>query len=162
MIPLQNHAARVFWSRFLVSAVVGLLYVAACATPAVDYKAPATRDFGDITPYGEYYGILALLLGVMGNPIVWSANILLGVGWFLLVLKQNRIAVGLGAAAVALGLYWALTDEQMLPLVGGWLWVASFSAFTLGAIGIALLEATHFRQADPHGSQAETPPISDR
>src|SRR5262245_33864078 len=62
-------------TRLALSAIVGGLYIAACVTPAIDNPAPATRDFGDITPYGTVPGIVALLFGSMSETIVaWSAN----------------------------------------------------------------------------------------
>jgi hypothetical protein len=70
--------SRSFVSRLVVAVIVGSLYIAACASPAIDWEAP--RDYGDIQLFGRvHYGIMTLLLGWV-EPIPWSANPLLLVG----------------------------------------------------------------------------------
>ena len=141
MVAKLRSPAPAIWSRVILLVVVGVLYVAACATPAVNYKAPESRDFGDITSYGTYYGIMAFLLGPIGNAFVWSANIWLIVGSILLLVRVNRASAVFAVATAAIGLGWAILDESMTPLLGGWLWVASLVVFALGAVAITVREA---------------------
>src|SRR4029079_5356037 len=99
---------------------------------------PQNRDFGDITPYGLVWGIVALLLGWSPpQTIAWSANPLLVAGGILLLFKRNAAAVGLGIAAALAGLStWALVNEQMQLLVGYYLWQGSLITFALVALAV--------------------------
>jgi hypothetical protein len=130
-------------SRLAVTVAVGSLYVAACASPAIDYKPPQNRDFGDITPYGVVLGIVTLLVGWMNPSLIipWSANPMLLAGWILLLCKRTAIGLGFGLAATLAGLStWVFIDEQMQLLLGYYLWQGSLVAFALGALGIWLWE----------------------
>src|SRR5262245_29068851 len=110
----RRPGAATVLSRLAVTVAVGSLYVAACASPAIDYKPPQARDFGDITPYGVVLGVVALLLGwVPPLTIPWSANLLLPAGWILLLCRRSTAGLGLGIAAALAGLStWAFVDEQ--------------------------------------------------
>ena len=139
----RQSALTAVLSRLAVTVVVGSLYVAACASPAIYYRPPQNRDFGDITPYGVVLGIVTLLVGGMTPKlfIPWSANLLLVVGWILLWLRKTAVGLGFGIAATLAGLStWALVDEQMQLLRGYYLWQASLVVFALGALGIWLWE----------------------
>lgn len=140
--------------RLAVSLVVASLFVAACASPAVDYKPPQTRDFGDITPYGVYHGIGALLFGGAAAPLPWSANLLLLSGWVLLLIRMNAAALGVGAAAAVLGLT-AWLDGQFELLLGYYLWQSSLIALALGALVLFLRErgAAAPERAEPKPAQ---------
>jgi hypothetical protein len=130
-----------------VSLVVAVLYGAACLSPAIDYKPPENRDFGDITPYGVVSGFTTLLLGWFPPYVIpWAANLLLLVGWILLMYKKTTAALGFGVAAALLGLTtWAVLDDQMQVLVGYYLWQASLIAFALGALAVRLWQAVRAR-----------------
>src|SRR5215469_4091396 len=99
--------ASSFLSRSMVSLVVGLLYVAACACPAVKVKnlgppiivnllvslgaKPDVQGPEDT----ELLGVEILLAGWRPPlTIPWSANLLLLGGWILLLCRKNAVAVG--------------------------------------------------------------------
>jgi hypothetical protein len=124
-----------------LSLVVGGLYSVACIEPAVEYLPPATRDFGDITPYGSVPGIVALIFGAGSEArVAWSANLFLLTGWILLLCRKDTLAVLSGLAAILLGLTtWLFVDDRMKLLVGYYFWQGSMVAFTLGAVVIKSL-----------------------
>src|SRR5262245_61533824 len=98
----QRSGSSRIGSHLAVSLIVGSLYVAACASPAIDWGAP--RDYGDIQLFGRvHYGIVALVMGWV-EPLPWSANLLLVAGWILLLLKQDTVASVVGIVAVLAGL----------------------------------------------------------
>ena len=137
----------------MVSLVVGLLYVAACACPAVKVKNPGPPIIVNLlVSLGakpdvqgpedtELLGIEILLAGWRPPlTIPWSANLLLLGGWILLLCRKNAVAVGFGIAAALVGLAglstWELLPEREQLLVGSYLWQASLIVFALGALAI--------------------------
>ena len=153
MSQTQQFSASRFLSRLMVSLVVGLLYVAACACPAVKFENRGLQlvNFllvsvgGKPNAQGEEYievlGVETLREGWPPPRIIpWSANILLLVGWILLLCKKNAVALGCGVAAVLAGQStWALSrglPERAQLLVGSYLWQASLIAFALSALAI--------------------------
>jgi hypothetical protein len=135
--------------RLVVSLLVGSLFIVACASPAVEIECPphVGRDFGDINPFpdlasGTHYGIVALLFG-WGSPwaLPWLANVLLVIGWILLLLKKNAAALGFGIAMALFGfttlayLFVHLDSYHLTRLlVGYYLWQAGLIVFALGAL----------------------------
>ena len=149
MSQKQPLGASSFWSRSMGSLVVGLLYVAACACPAVKVENRGLELMNLVVvslggkpdvqgpEYIEVLGVETLLAGWPPLRIIpWSANILLLVGWLLLC-KKNTGGLCLGIAAVLAGLTTgALLPEQTQLLVGSYLWLASLIAFALSALAI--------------------------
>jgi hypothetical protein len=139
--------------RIAVSLVVGTLYIAACATPAVEFvEMPRAHDFGEINiipdqEVGTHLGITALIFGSKEPWILpWSANVFLFVAWILLLLKKNKLAVGFGAAAalVAFSVWVFSMDDRFYHLnrlmIGYYFWHASMIALALGAAAIWLIQ----------------------
>jgi hypothetical protein len=139
MSQKQQFGASRFLSRSMVSLVVGLLYVAACACPAVKFKNRGLELVnlllvslgGKPDAQGEEYievlGVETLLAGWPPPRIIpWSANFLLLVGWILLLCKKNAVGLGFGVVAVLAGLStWALSTVQpewAQLVVGSYLW----------------------------------------
>jgi hypothetical protein len=137
--------------RWAALAFIGALYVAACATPCVEFAGePPARDVGDLRFFpdvqaGPQLGITALALG-WSPPwtIPWTANAVLLVGAILLALKRNGAALYCGIAAALLGFgTWALfpfDDKLIRLLVGYYLWQASLLALAVAA-ALLLLRA---------------------
>jgi len=150
MSQKQQLGASSFLSRSMVSLVVGLLYVAACACPAVKEKNRGLELINRLLvslggkpdaqgpEYTEAQGVEVLLAGWPPPRIIpWSANILLLAGWILLLCNKNAAGLGFGVAAVLTGLSaWALRPEWAQLLVGSYLWLASLIAFALSALAI--------------------------
>jgi len=150
MSQKQQFGASSFLSRSMVSLVVGLLYVAACACPAVKVKnrglelinlllvSLGGKPDAQGPEYVEVLGVEILLAGWRPPlTIPWSANLLLLGGWILLLCRKNAVALGFGIAAAWAGLStWALLPERTQLLVGSYLWQASLIVFALGALAI--------------------------
>ena len=161
MSQKQQFGASSFLSRSMVSLVVGLLYVAACACPAVKGKNLGLQLINGLLvslggkpdaqgpEYIEAQGVEILLAGWRPPlTIPWSANLLLLGGWILLLCRKNAVAVGFGIAAALVGLVglaglstWELLPERAQLLVGSYLWQASLIVFALGALVIWFWEA---------------------
>jgi hypothetical protein len=147
MSQKQQLGASSFLPRSMVSLVVGLLYVAACACPAVKEKNRGLELINGLLvslggkpdaqgpEYMEAQGVEVLLAGWPPPRIIpWSANLLLLGGWILLLCRKNAVALGFGIAAGWAGLCtWALLPERTQLLVGSYLWQASLIVFALGA-----------------------------
>jgi hypothetical protein len=130
--------------RLALLLAVGALYLASCASPAVELTdVPRAHDFGEILPdpeLGRYRGFAALALG-FATPwyIPWSANVFFFSGWILLLLKKNSGAFAVVTVAALLGFsVWALREpaqelHRLNPLVGYYLWQAALIVFALGA-----------------------------
>jgi hypothetical protein len=143
------HLARV---KTLVSLVIWALYFVACVLPVADSRS----EYGLVTGFG------ALVWGwIPPRTIPWSANILLLVGWVLLLWGKDIAALVLGIAAVGLGLSTWLFLERLFP--GYYLWQASLLALPLGACAIMRLKQLQKTDSfwatyeDPMGSDVETP-----
>jgi len=153
MSQKQQFGASGFLSRSMVSLVVGLLYVAACACPAVKVKNAGLALINALLvslggkpdaqgpEYVEVLGVEILLAGWRPPlTIPWSANLLLLGGWILLLGRKNAVALGFGIAAALVGLAglstWELLPEREQLLVGSYLWQASLIVFALGALAI--------------------------
>jgi hypothetical protein len=143
------HFARV---KTLVSLVIWVLYFVACVLPVADSR----------TEYGPVPGFVALVWGwIPPLTIPWSANILLLVGWVLLLWGKDIAALVLGIAAVGLGLSTWLFLERLFP--GYYLWQASLLALPLGACAIMRLKQLQKMRSlwatyeEPMGSDVETP-----
>jgi hypothetical protein len=153
MSQKQQLGASSFLSRSMVSLVVGLLYVAACACPAVKVKnlglelvnallvSVGGKPDAQGPEYIEAQGVEILLAGWRPPlTIPWSANLLLLGGWILLLCRKNAVALGFGIAAALAGLaglsIWELLPEWEQWLVGSYLWQASLIVFALGALAI--------------------------
>lgn len=153
MSQKQQFGASSFLSRSMVSLVVGLLYVAACACPAVKVKnlglelvnallvSVGGKPDAQGPEYIEAQGVEVLLAGWPPPRIIpWSANLLLLGGWILLLCRKNAVALGFGIAAALAGLaglsIWELLPEWEQWLVGSYLWQASLIVFALGALAI--------------------------
>jgi hypothetical protein len=150
MSQKQQLGVSSFLSRSMVSLVVGLLYVAACACPAVKEKNRGLELINGLLvslggkpdaqgpEYIEAQGVEVLLAGWPPPRIIpWSANILLLAGWILVLCNKNAAGLGFGVAAVLTGLSaWALRPEWVQLLVGSYLWLASLIAFALSALAI--------------------------
>ena len=150
MSQKQQFGASSFLSRSMVSLVVGLLYVAACACPAVKVKNAGLALINALLvslggkpdaqgpEYEEVLGVEILLAGWRPPLTVpWSANLLLLGGWILLLCRKNAVALGFGIAAALAGLStWSLLPERAQLLVGSYLWQASLIVFALGALAI--------------------------
>jgi hypothetical protein len=153
MTQKHQFGASSFLSRSTVSLVVGLLYVAACACPAVKVKSLGLELINGLLvslggkpdvqgpEYEEVLGVEILLTGWRSPLIIpWSANLLLLSGWILLLCRKNALALGFGIAAALAGLAglntWALLPEREQLLVGSYLWQASLIVFALGALAI--------------------------
>ncbi len=149
----QQLGASSFFSLSMVSLVVGLLYVAAYACPAVKEKNRGLEVINGLLvslggkpdaqgpEYIEAQGVEVLLAGWRSPLIIpWSANLLLLSGWILLLCRKNALALGFGIAAALAGLVglntWALLPEREQLLVGSYLWQASLIVFALGALAI--------------------------
>ena len=117
MSQKQQFGASGLLSRSIVSLVVGLLYVAACACPAVKVKNLGLELINRLLvslggkpdaqgpKYEEVLGVDILLTGWRPPLTVpWSANLLLLGGWILLLCRKNAVAVGFGIAAALVGL----------------------------------------------------------
>ena len=137
-------------ARVALSMIVAALYVTACILPAVDNPPPTNRDFGDITPYGQTPGIVALLFGALPETFVaWSANPLLLTGWILFLFKKNTIAVWFGAGAVLAAISTHLfLPKSMSLLIGYYFWLGSLIAFTFGTLAVRTIERS--RASKPH------------
>jgi hypothetical protein len=149
----QQPGGRGVGQRLIVSLVVGSLYVAGCASPAIEFvpapPAPDSRprDFGMIDiprvrlEIGAHFGFVALVAGwQLPWTAPWSANVFLLAGWILLLLEKQRAAAALGAAAVLAGFStWMVEDARLL--VGYYLWQASLIAFALGALALWLRDS---------------------
>lgn len=146
MSQKQQLGASSFLSRLMVSLVVGLLYVAACACPAVKVENPGPPIIVNLLVSlgakldvqgpedAELLRVETLLEG-WHRPLIipWSANILLLIGWILLLCKRNTAALSFGAGAVLAGLStWAFSDVWKQLLLGYYLWQASLVTFALG------------------------------
>ena len=153
MSQKQQFGASSVLSRSMVSLVVGLLYVAACACPAVKVKNAGMALINALLvslggkpdaqgpEYEEVLGVEMLLAGWRSPLIIpWSANLLLLGGWILLLRRKNAAALGFGIAAALAGLAglstWSLLPEREQLLVGSYLWQASLIVFALGALAI--------------------------
>jgi hypothetical protein len=128
-----------------------VLYGAACVCPAVKLANPApAMARGLVKEWGgrpdnisgpsdlEFSGFEALLTG-WHRPLIipWSANILLLIGWVLLLCRKVNGALLFGIAGVVAGLStWAFSDYFEQLLVGYYLWQASLIAFAVGALTI--------------------------
>ena len=171
MSQKQQLGASSFLSRLMVSLVVGLLYVAACACPAVKVENPGPPIIVNLLVSlgakldvqgpedAELLGVETLLEG-WHRPLIipWSANILLLIGWILLLCKKNTAALSFGAGAVLAGLStWAFSDVWKQLLLGYYLWQASLVTFALGALAIryqVVATRTATRRLDPQAEQA--------
>lgn len=115
---------------WLALAVV-VLYVAACALPAV----------------GRSPGIIALLWGwIPPFFIPWSANFLLVLGWAFLLAGEDATAARVGASASLLALtswIWFLTEADFRPGPGYFCWQASMALLCLAP---ALTSASRSRR----------------
>ena len=153
MSQKQQYGVSGFLSRSMVSLVVGLLYVAACACPAMKVKNLGLELINALLvplggkpdaqgpEYEEVLGVEILLAGWRPPLTVpWSANLLLLGGWILLLCRKNAVAGGFGIAAALAGLaglsIWELLPEWEQWLVGSYLWQASLIVFALGALAI--------------------------
>jgi hypothetical protein len=159
----RRPAAGGFLPRVVVLLVVGALYIAACACPAVEFTdVPRAHDFGEIFPdpeLGSNRGIVALLFGGK-MPLPWSANIFLLVGCILLLLKKYRLACGLGTVAAILGFStWALLDSdrmhQMKLLVGYYFWQASLLTLPAAALALWLRERRNATRGVPYAEPVD-------
>ena len=145
-----------------------LLYGAACVCPAVKLANPApailrglVKEWGGRPDnisgpsYLEFSGFQALLTGWYRLLIIpWSANILLLIGWVLLLCRKVNGTLPFGIAAVLAGLStWAFSDYFEL-LVGYYLWQASLLAFAVGALTIRN-QALRSQKRNRAHSQAE-------
>ncbi len=122
----------------LVLGVTVVLFVSACAAPAVyfdegGHACTAIR-------LGSPNGFLCLLMGwIPPWTFPWVANPLLLVGAICVLCRQPRIATWLASIAVAAGLStWVLVAIGMIPrvLVGCYLWQASHVVFAVGCFVI--------------------------
>ena len=153
MSQKQQFGASSFLSRSMVSLIVGLLYAAACACPAVKVENRGLELMNLVVvslggkpdvqgpEYIEVLGVEILLTGWRTPLIIpWSANLLLLGGWILLLCRKNAVALGFGIAAALAGLAglstWSLLPERAQLLVGSYLWQASLIVFALGALAI--------------------------
>jgi hypothetical protein len=153
MSQKQQLGPSSFLSRSMVSLVVGLLYVAACASPAVKGKNLGLQLINGLLvslggkpdaqgpEYIEAQGVEVLLAGWRPPlTIPWSANLLLLAGWILLLCRKNAVALGFAIAAALAGLaglsIWELLPDWEQWLVGSYLWQASLIMFALGALAI--------------------------
>ena len=150
MSQKQQLGASSLLSRLMLSLVVGLLYVAACACPAVKVENPRPPIVNLLVSLGakpdvqgpedtELLGVETLLEGWHPPLIIpWSANILLLIGWILLLCKKNTAALSFGGGAVLAGLRaWAFSGVWKQLLLGYYLWQASLVMFALGALAIS-------------------------
>ena len=150
MSQKQQLGASGYFSRPMVSLVVGVLYVAACVCPAVKVPDPVPIglvlwaasggllrvEFQD-SKMIDVLGVQALRYGAQDWLLIpWSANVLLLIGWVLLLCRKYTVALGFGAAAVLAGLTtWAFFQAaELLP--GYYLWQASLLAFALGTLAV--------------------------
>src|SRR5262245_60061491 len=112
MSQRQQFDASGFLSRSMVSLIVGLLYVDACACPAVKVKnrglelinlllvSLGGKPDAQGPEYVEVLGVETLLAGWPPPLIIpWSANLLLLCGWILLLCRKNAVALAFGIAA---------------------------------------------------------------
>jgi hypothetical protein len=126
-----------FPSRLLVSLLVWSLFIAACATPAL--QTSETR---------AAYGFEALVLGMIPPyTLTWSANLLLVAGWICLICKWTGGAVLLGISAALLGLTTLFFSVLFHPYLydlglreGYYLWQASLITFAVNSLTIWLRE----------------------
>ena len=127
-----------------ISLIVGLLYVVACAIPAVDI---GPGDWWS----GDALGVFALMVGwAPPLTIPWSANVLLLVGWIFLLRRKLRTAVYLGGTATLMGLttwFFVLSGEFRSLLVGYWLWQGAMVVFFAGSLLLLLSQAPNERPA---------------
>jgi hypothetical protein len=154
-------------SRLALALLVGSLYVAACACPAVEFTVvdvPRAHDFGEIDVFphlglGPHTGLAALLCGWAGAwAFPWFANVFLLAGLILLLVRRNALALGFGTAAALLGFStWPLfrcfqpdPNESSRLLVGAYLWQASLIVFASGALVVWLRERRNPRRTDPN------------
>jgi hypothetical protein len=119
--------------------------VAVWALYAVAFFAPAIKaDEGGYACSAIRLGTLpgweTLLFGwVPPLCIPWSANLLLLVGWILLLCKRYRAALWLGVVAALAGLttLWLSVEEGWEKLLAGYfVWQASLFLFALGALAL--------------------------
>jgi len=147
-----------------------VLYGAACVCPAVKLANPAPAIArGLVKEWGgrpdnisgpsdlEFSGFEALLAG-WHRPLIipWSANILLLIGWVLLLCRKVNGALPFGIAAVLAGLStWAFSDYFEQLLVGYYLWQASLIAFAVGALTIRNQALRSQKETERADRQAE-------
>lgn len=122
-------------SRYLVLIPTLLLYLPACACPAV-YVDDGGQACTAIR-LGTVNGLSALLMGWLPPwTIPWSANPLLLVGAILLLCRRAKAATYFGGAAATMGavtwVYSWLGAWKGLE-VGYFLWQASLIVFAVGA-----------------------------
>lgn len=129
-------------ARLLVSLVVWALFLAACMAPAV--KVDEGGHACTAIRLGTLPGFVTLLLGcVPPLTVPWSANLLLVVGWVLLLCNKTKAALDLGVAAALLGLTtWLFSFEWKELLVGYYLWQSSLLSFALGTLAIRIWQPT--------------------
>jgi hypothetical protein len=161
MVQKQGPALARFIPLLVVSLIVASLYVTACACPAIEFEKRVPRDYGDITLIPESWynplpGVGALVLGCVPPLIIpWSANLLLLVGWVLLLCNKNTVALGFGVAAALVGSStWVFSSVWKQLLVGYYLWQASLIAFALGALVLRLWRPPGRRALTSEGGAA--------
>jgi hypothetical protein len=103
-----------------------LLFVAACATPAVEFGQ------GGGQPRGPKVGLYVLLIGWIVPLGGWVGNVFLFLGW-LLRRRDPRTAAAVGLIGLAFGISY-LVRPIVQPLVGAYLWAGSLGVFALGAV----------------------------
>jgi hypothetical protein len=118
-----------------LSLVVGALYAVALFAPAI--KADEGGRACTAIRLGTLPGWETLVFGwVPPLTIPWSANLLLLLGWILLLRARYRPAMRLGVAAMLAGLttlaLWPLEGWETLR-VGYYFWQASLFVFAWGS-----------------------------
>ena len=136
---------RVVWAW---CAAVILLYIVACAVPAIDFG-PQKGDPHGVS--GELSGLHALVLGLVSmvvtvprpdfTPlqkvtfITWLANPLGLLGLIFLACRRPATTATLGALAAGLGV-WYLVFPFGKPMVGSYVWVGSMVLLTAGGVTV--------------------------
>jgi hypothetical protein len=141
--PFHPPKPRYSWrGRLTVLAITGLLYLIACATPALEF---------DDTQQSIFYGFHILIIGWLAALIAqfaWFANLILLVSIFLLLFRQ-WIATFIGSLlAFILALQTFMLFSQKIPAdgaatrhlllqnmkIGFYFWLASMLCIGIGAL----------------------------
>lgn len=143
-------------TEFRVARSVGIsaacVYLAACATPALERRSKPIHDFAR---YRSEWGITALLLGGFSardgyekyqagdrsalSNLAWLANPVGAIALGLFVFRRPVIAATWSAAAFALALWYLLDPPTEYgwvdhPRIGSYLWAGSFCVLAVGAV----------------------------
>jgi hypothetical protein len=121
-----TQTTRLSWTaRWATTAAVGVPFLVSLGLPAVTGSIDA--------PNTTAPGVEALMIGFVGNPIAWLANVLLPFGMVLFHKGRLRNAAIFGAAAMGCASVPLILPMGLALEVGYYVWLSSMAIFFVGS-----------------------------